>query len=64
MALSAGADVVSVSEMMGHSSPALTMNVYVHAVEERKRSLADLIELREHELKKDKVQNKVQPTGT
>lgn len=49
MALSAGADVVSVADMMGHSSPALTLSVYTHAVEERKRSLADLIELRHME---------------
>lgn len=46
MALSAGADVVSVADMMGHSSPALTLSVYTHAVEERKRALADLIETR------------------
>lgn len=46
MAISAGADVVSVADMMGHSSPALTLSVYTHAVEERKRSLADLIETR------------------
>lgn len=51
MALSAGADVVSVADMMGHSSPALTLSVYTHAVEERKRALADLIELRHMEEK-------------
>lgn len=49
MALSAGADVVSVADMMGHSSPALTLSVYTHAVEERKRALADLIETRHME---------------
>lgn len=51
MALSAGADVVSVADMMGHSSPALTLSVYTHAVEERKRALADLIEMRHMEPK-------------
>lgn len=59
MAISAGADVVSVADMMGHSSPALTLSVYTHAVEERKRSLADLIELRH--LASDEVQPQVQP---
>lgn len=49
MALSAGADVVSVSDMMGHSSPSLTLNTYTHAVEERKRALADIIALRHME---------------
>lgn len=49
MALSAGADVVSVADMMGHSSPALTLSVYTHAIEERKRSLADLIAVRHME---------------
>lgn len=46
MAISAGADIASVADMMGHSSPALTWSVYTHAVEERKRALADLIEIR------------------
>lgn len=49
MALSAGADVVTVADMMGHSSPSLTYNVYTHAIEERKRALADLIEMRHME---------------
>lgn len=49
MALAAGADVVSVADMMGHSSPSLTLSVYTHAIEERKRALADLIEMRHME---------------
>ena len=56
--------MVSVADMMGHSSPSLTLSVYTHAIEERKRARADLIELRRAELETDKVQNKVQPTGT
>lgn len=64
MALSAGADVVSVADMMGHSSPSLTLSVYTHAIEERKRALADLIEARHKVQPEDKVQNKVQPTST
>lgn len=52
MALSAGADVVSVANMMGHSSPALTLAVYTHAIEERKRALAELIKMRHMEPEK------------
>lgn len=52
MAFSAGADVVSVADMMGHSSPSLTLAVYTHAIEERKRALADLIEMRHMEPEK------------
>lgn len=46
MAISDGADIASVSEMMGHSNPAMTLAVYTHPIEERKRALADRAELR------------------
>lgn len=47
-----GADVVSVSEKLGHSSPAITLNVYAHANEEAQRrankALADAITATPH----------------
>lgn len=56
MAISDGADIPAVAEMMGHSNPHLTMAVYTHAIEERKVALADRAALRF----RDKVQNRVQ----
>lgn len=46
MAISDGADIPAVSEMMGHSNPNVTLAVYTHAVEERKVALADRAALR------------------
>lgn len=65
MAIGDGSDVPAVAEMMGHSSPALTLSVYTHPVEERKRALADRAALRfmthAEATQDDKVQNKVPP---
>lgn len=46
MAIADGSDIAAVAEMMGHSTPAMTLAVYTHPVEERKRTLADRAELR------------------
>lgn len=46
MAISDGADVPAVAEMMGHANPAMTLAVYTHPIEERKRALADRAALR------------------
>lgn len=46
MAISHGADIPAVAEMMGHSNPAVTLSVYTHPVEERKRALADQAAMR------------------
>jgi integrase len=35
VALGAGVDTLYVSELLGHSSPAITMNVYQHTREDR-----------------------------
>lgn len=59
MAISDGADIPAVAEMMGHSNPNITLAVYTHAVEERKVALADRAALRFTSVS-DKVQNKVQ----
>lgn len=37
LSISNGADVVSVSKKLGHSSPSITLNVYAHANEEAQR---------------------------
>lgn len=39
-----GADVVSVSQKLGHSSPAITLNVYSHANEEAQRRANEILE--------------------
>lgn len=57
MAITDGADIPAVAEMMGHSNPNTTLRVYTHPVEERKRALADRAAMRYL----DRVQNKVQP---
>jgi integrase len=44
MALSAGVPVVDVSTMLGHSSAAVTLNVYAHAVAEGPRRVADAMD--------------------
>lgn len=41
MAITDGADVPSVAEMLGHSNPNTTLRVYTHPIEERKKALAD-----------------------
>jgi integrase len=38
-----GADVVSVSEKLGHAEPSITLNVYTHANEEAKRRSAEIL---------------------
>lgn len=42
-ALEAGADVRTTADLMGHSSTRLTLDVYQHVTDERKRDAADLI---------------------
>lgn len=44
MALSAGVPVVDVSEMLGHSSAAVTLTVYAHTVAEGPRRVADALD--------------------
>jgi integrase len=44
LALSAGVPVVDVSEMLGHSSAAVTLNVYAHVVAEGPRRVADALD--------------------
>jgi integrase len=39
--LSQGVDVVSVSRLLGHSSPAITLNVYSHAIRSERAGLTD-----------------------
>jgi integrase len=39
--LSQGVDVVSVSRLLGHSSPAITLNVYSHAIRSDRAGLTD-----------------------
>lgn len=41
MAISDGDDPATVADMLGHSNPALTLAVYTHPIEERKRALAE-----------------------
>lgn len=41
--LSNGIDVLSVSKMLGHSSPNMTMRVYAHEIEETRRKNAECI---------------------
>lgn len=38
-----GADIVSVSQMLGHKNANITMSVYAHAIEESKRSASECI---------------------
>ena len=40
-AIADGSDIASVSEMMGHSNPAVTLSVYTHALDDRKMRLAE-----------------------
>lgn len=40
-AISDGADIPAVAEMMGHSNPNVTLSIYTHAIEERKITLAE-----------------------
>ncbi len=42
-AIAAGADVRSVAGMLGHSNPAITLNVYSDALPEAKRRASDLL---------------------
>ncbi len=44
LALAAGVPVVDVSEMLGHSSAAVTLNVYAHTVTEGPRRVADALD--------------------
>lgn len=46
MAIADGEDIATVADMMGHANPAMTLSVYTHPVEERKRALADRAALR------------------
>jgi Phage integrase family len=39
--LSQGVDVVSVSRLLGHSSPAITLNVYSHAIRSDRAGVTD-----------------------
>lgn len=41
--ISRGVDVVSVSQMLGHSNTTTTLDVYAHAIEETKRNAAECI---------------------
>jgi integrase len=41
--MAGGADVVAVSERLGHWSPSLTLTVYAHAIKGRQRELARAI---------------------
>lgn len=41
--ISQGVDVVSVSQMLGHSTTTTTLDVYAHAIEETKRNAAECI---------------------
>jgi len=44
VALEAGVDVLYVSAMLGHSSPAITQTIYQHARPERLRRASEAIE--------------------
>ncbi|QIK63795.1 site-specific integrase [Leucobacter viscericola] len=59
MAISDGADIPAVSEMMGHSNPAVTLSIYTHAIEERKVALADQAAARFAARTEDKLHNKL-----
>ena len=39
-----GVDAKTVSELLGHSSVAFTMNIYVHLIEEQKSNAVNLID--------------------
>lgn len=54
LAITNGADVVSVSEILGHASPAVTLSVYSHASEESKLRAINTFHaaLRENPIKK------------
>ena len=62
MMITNNVDVATVSETLGHASPAFTLSRYVHAVDERKLHMAKRLDT-EHERRRiNKVQNKVQST--
>jgi integrase len=42
--LGAGQDVATVSGTLGHSSPAITLRVYSHALPSRKREAAERLD--------------------
>ena len=42
-AITNGADIASVSEVLGHADKATTLRMYTHADEESKRRAADLV---------------------
>lgn len=42
-ALEAGMDYKTLSELLGHSSPAITMNIYAHSLPEQKRQAINLV---------------------
>ena len=44
LAITNGADVVSVSKLLGHSSPSITLGIYSHASEESKRRASEIFE--------------------
>lgn len=41
--ISEGVDIVTVSKLMGHSNPSMTVNTYAHAVEEAQRKATECI---------------------
>jgi len=41
--ISKGVDIVTVSNLAGHSMPSATINMYAHAVSERKASAAEAV---------------------
>ena len=43
VAITSGADIVSVSEMLGHAQVATTLNMYTHANEQSKRRTVDIV---------------------
>ena len=42
LAITNGADIVSVSEILGHASPAITLNVYSHGSEESRQRASNI----------------------
>jgi integrase len=43
MLISNGIDFRTAQELLGHSSPAITLGLYAHAQQEQKRAASDLI---------------------
>jgi integrase len=37
-------DIATVSKLMGHSNPAVTLKIYAHAIKQRTREAADTLE--------------------